>query len=141
MVLWELQPEPELAQLRNPHTWAVLAPMEVKAQRSSSTCLLTSPPRQSAPLAGPSTVPSTQAPLPKDPCAAEPHLEGSLPFIHGAGLTDGRHRSLCSASVPTPSRPAPHPPFHISSALISPLDFISYLAHPFPHLQHKLHKG
>ena len=132
MVLWELQPGPELVQLRTPHTWAVLAPLEVKSQWSSSTCLLTFPPQESAPLTCPSTVPSTQAPLPQDPCAAEPHLEGSLPFIHGAGLTDGRHQSLYSASAPTPSRPAPYPSSHISSALISPLDFICYLVHPFP---------
>ena len=141
MVFWELQPEPELARLRTPHTWAVLAPLEVKAQWSSSTCLLTFPhsPRVSAPLTGPSTVPSTQAHPPQDPCGAKPHLEGSLPFIHGTSLTDGHHWSLGSASAPTPSLPAPHPSSHISSALISPLDFIRYTLPPSP--QHKLHES
>lgn len=134
MVLWELQPEPELARLRTPHTWAILAPLEVKAQWSSSTCLLTFPPspRESAPLTGPSTVPSTQALPRQDPCGAEPHLEGSLSFIHGASLTDGHHWSPCSASAPTRSHPAPHPSSHISSALISPLDFICYTLPPTP---------
>ena len=89
-------------------------------------------PRESAPLTGPSTVPSTQALPRQDPCGAEPHLEGSFSFIHGASLTDGHHWSPCSASAPTRSHPAPHPSSHISCALISPLDFICYTLPPTP---------